>query len=305
MSQPRFSLVNPTSAFLVMIAVVVVGADEPRKPAAVSASTSAADTGQAQAKPAAVAASTAPTESAKPSYATHLTVLDASVKLEKEYDTSGNEYLVADKLSETQLEVRGRGIETKFQGSNQTGPKDPANYDGFTAFQILLEQGYFEHVDGIGFVATEKYKKLKGIGSGGGSEPASSGGQNKGGTSSWLDGSELKLTSESDREMVDPPKPESVAEDPSQKGGLFGATVDGDWDENEPEDPNSPAAKKRKLLGELNAQCHRSAAYAEWYNCIWTCWGEECTDACTRTYEQNKPQACRDADALTAELGDQ
>jgi hypothetical protein len=305
MSQPTSLLVKPAVVVFIALVAVGVNADEPRKPGAVAASSSAADTGAAQAKPAAVAASTAPREEAKPSYATHLEIIEADVKTNKEYDTSGNEYLVADQLSETQLAVRGRGIETEFQGSNQTGPKDPANYDGFTAFQILLEQGFFEHVDGIGFVATEKYKKLKGIGSGGGSEPAGGGGQNTGGKSSWLDGSDLKLTSESDRKMVDPAEPESVAEDPSQKGGIFGVTVDGEWEEHQREDPNSPEVKRRRLRDELNSKCQRTAAYAEWYNCIWTCWGDECTDECQRTYDRNKPQVCRDADALAAQLGDQ
>jgi hypothetical protein len=119
--------------------------------------------------------------------------------------------------------------------------------------------------------------------------------------------------------MVAPGGTESVAEDPSQKGGLFGYTVDGNWDTYDPNDPNTPEGKQRILqerLSELNRRCWATAEMAKYRTCSDNCSNaqftadgrilperaQRCRDECEAAFEQNKPQVCREADAVQAQL---
>jgi hypothetical protein len=92
-------------------------------------------------------------------------------------------------------------------------------------------------------------------------------------------------------------------EEPKESGRptLGGMTFDGPLENYNPDDPNTPEGK-RKILGELNDKCSRTAAWGTFWNCIWSCWGDECRDECSTTYERNKPQVCRDAETLAAQL---
>jgi len=297
------------------------GADDPKKPAAVSASKPATSSGTtAKPKPAAVQASSG---KEKATIATHIEVVDASVKLVKRYDSSGNEYKAATNISDVQLVVKGHGIQTEFAGTSQKSPNDPVNYDGQTAFQILVEQGYFEFKDGIGFIPTKKYAQIRDISSGSGNSQGSSNqggspGQGKG--TSFLDAAkDLKLTTTNDEKLVAPQKTESVAEDPSQQGGLFGYTIDDNWETYNPDDPNTPEGKRKLLktqLSELSGLCWDTPEATEYLGCneacndlLWSEYGkvssdkvEECRRNCKNGFQHNKPQVCRDADAVEAQL---
>ncbi|MFC2144660.1 hypothetical protein ACFLQM_03125, partial [Acidobacteriota bacterium] len=139
MKIPRTTLWLMVASVAIFLAAAVASADDPKKPAAISASTTSSTAGgaTASAKPAAVQAS-----SAKATVATHLEVVDFSVKL-KDADDSEGTYKRAQNLAEVRVTVKGHGIETEIAGSAPKGPGDSADYDGLTAFQILVEQGYF------------------------------------------------------------------------------------------------------------------------------------------------------------------
>ena len=275
-----------------LLAAAVASADDPKKPAAVGASKPAAAPGTtAKAKPAAVQAS-----SAKATVATHLKVVDASVKLVER--KKGNvTYLAASKIYDTHLIVKGHGIRGEFVGSGQKKPDNTTNYDGHTAFQILVEQGYFKYENGIGFIPTEKYAELRDISSGGSSTQDSNQQEGQGQKPSILGASDLNLTPAKNEKMVDPKTPESVVEHPSQKGGIFGYGFDGPLDTYNPNDPNTPEGKRKLLrdqLSELSRAC--------WDGKVSQDKVEECRRNCKAVFEQSKPEVCRETDAVQAQL---
>jgi hypothetical protein len=269
-----------------ILATTSAEADDTKKPAAVTASkTAAASATTTKAKPAAVAASTA-----QPSKRDEIELVHARVNIKDATDDYGIYHKVYDFSDKgTDIIIKSRGQEYELKGMD--------------AAQFLAREGYIVYRDGVGLIAADKLTKHLGIEdsstSGGG---GAAGSRDEGGTSSFMGvngGPDIK----SKTDMVDPGKPELVAEDPGKKGGIFGVTVDGDWEEYNPNDPNTPEGK-RKILSDLNDQCLRTAAWGEYWNCIWSCFGEECTAACLRTYEQNKPPVCQEAEALQAQLGD-
>jgi hypothetical protein len=193
------------------------------KPAAVAASKTGSGSGgtATSAIPGAVQVS-----KAKPTFGTHLKVAEAYVPLKMRKD--GTE--VAHSLDEVSVTITGRdGAEATYSDDEWSiDTSDMTSEGGVTAFQILVEQGLFRYVEGIGFIPTKEYWKVRGKtdASSGGGGAAGSGG--KGGSSSLLGagGSGIDVKSKKQTDMVDPGKPQSVAEDPSQSGtfgGLMGA----------------------------------------------------------------------------------
>ncbi len=83
----------------------------------------------------------------------------ASVQLELFKDIDGNNHFrVGGKgaLDKVKITVANRGVTAKYGGAGTVKEGDPSNYDGVTAFQVLVDQKLFEYKKGIGFVPTEK-----------------------------------------------------------------------------------------------------------------------------------------------------
>jgi hypothetical protein len=325
MKTHRTSVVLMVAALAVFLAVAKASADDPKKPAAIAASTASSSTSVASAKtkPAAVQASTAKASTKgstdKPlTLATHLYVKDAAVPLREKMGADGKVYKIATKLHEVDLTIEGHGTEATFGTTIKTkGEQDKQpEYEGLTAFQILVEQKYFEYVDGVGFVPTKSFAKFADIsvssGSGGENDTANNGNQNKN-TAPGL------LGVKGGPDFVAPPTPESVAEDPSQKGGLFGMGYDGPIDNYDPSDPNTPEGKRKILrdrLSELSRACWDTPEANEYLSCLDNCNNllfsdagrisqdrvDECRRNCKAIFERDKPQVCHDSDEVEAQL---
>ena len=214
------------SALVVLLAAAVASADDPKKPAAISASTSSSATSKApaSAKPAAVQASTGKTLGKLGEFglATHLEVVEAYVPL---MSREGDAKEVAYDLDKASVTVVGHdGVEATISLDEWENIRDGVDRGWATALQILVEQGYFKYEANVGFTPTDKYKTLRGTsvsGSNKQSDSPSTGQKNQ----VLGSGESLNLTPTNDSKMVDPGKNESVVEDPSQKGGLFGYTI--------------------------------------------------------------------------------
>ena len=304
------------SALVVLLAAAVASADDPKKPAAISASTSSSATSKApaSAKPAAVQASTGKTLGKLGEFglATHLEVVEAYVPLK--LNKAGIE-IVHDtaRISVTVMGHDGAEATISFDEWSVDLDRRPdlSNAGGLTALQILVEQKYVEYKEGVGFVPTQNYLNLRGI--------------KKDKPEKTLAGPKKPnkqdnfMGAEGGPDLVDPGKPESVAEDPSQKGGIFGYGFDGPLENYNPEDPNTPEGKKKVLrdrLSELSRLCWDTPEGKGYLSCNESCndllWSEygrvsqdkvdECRRNCKADFEQNKPRVCHESDAVTAEL---
>jgi hypothetical protein len=150
---------------------------------------------------------------------------------------------------------------------------------GADAIKYLASKGLIFHKNGVGWVATDRLKRFLGIG-----------------------------------EPDDPTKPKG-----SGRPTLGGMTYDGPLEDYNPDDPNTPEGKKKLLrerLSELSRQCAASVESAE----FWDCWREcsnllfaeygkisqdkvnKCENDCEAVFDQKKPQACREAEAVAAQL---
>lgn len=268
----------------VLLSVTALVSGDDKKPAAIAASTtgSTASGGTANAKPAAVQASTTKGSTEKPlSYATHLNIERFSVHLEEVNTAQWGKQLLARNLAEAELTVEGRGLQTKFAGSEK-GPNDPQRFDGLTAFQILVEQGCFVHHDGVGFILLDACKgfvrkkddrQKKYDEEAKDQSEAEKGEANqekkKGKTFMGSDG-DLDIKSDQQKKteegkMVDPAEPEVVADDPSQKGsfGLFGK----DWTVDE-----NCMAGRSKMYSDCTDRCKDAKLSSEEFG--------ECTEKC-------------------------
>jgi len=308
------------SALVVLLAAAVVSADAPKKPAAISASTSSSATSKARAraKPAAVQASTGKTLGKLGEFglATHLEVVDAYVPL---MNREGDGKEVAYDLDKASVTVVGHdGVEATISLDEWENIRDGVDRGWATALQILVEQGYFKYENGIGFIPTKDYKKLRGIKDDSGSDKSDS--PSTGSKNRILPSSvDFNLTPTDKTDMVDQGKNESVVEDPSQKGGIFGYGFDGPLENYNPDDPNTPEGKKKVLrdrLSELSRLCWDTPEGKGYLSCNESCndllWSEygrvsqdkvdECRRNCKADFEQNKPRVCHESDAVTAEL---
>jgi hypothetical protein len=164
---------------------------------------------------------------------------------------------------------------------------------GMDAVQLMVREGYLVYRDGVGLIATDKLTRLLGTEE----EPRIADASRKTGSEGTDAGTAAAAGAGQAPAGGRPSEPEGAKAD-----SVFGATFDDDLEEYNPNDPNTPEGRKKRLR-ELNDECTRSKAFGEFWNCIWSCFGDECRDACMATYEKNKPQVCRDADALAAELG--
>ena len=271
------------AALQVLLAAAVASADDPKKPAAIAASTTGTGSGGATAtgKPAAVQASTG-----KPSFATHLEVLEAYVPLRMRDD--GIE--VAQDLEKISVTVMGHdGVEATIAVDDWEWVLTGSEADGFTALQILVEQKYFKYEEGIGFVPTSNYKKIRGIKDDSG--PVKGNNQNKNEskntTPEFMGAKGGPDISSTQPLLVDPAKTESVAEDPSQQGtfgGLFGADFEVD---------EKCMAGRSKMYSDCTERCKKSRSSSEEYgDCVEKCskdslaaWGECPAPARTRADE--------------------
>jgi len=268
------------SALVVLLAAAVASADDAKKPAAVAASTSLPKTSGAPAsgKPAAVQASTG-----KPSFATHLEVVDASVKLVKRWDKNGNQYKAASTLTDVRLTVKGHGLTTKF-GEKKKGTKAPPEFEGLTAFQILVEQGYFKYQKDVGFIPTSKYATVRDISDGSGPVQGNDHNKNENKNRDTTPG---MFDVKGGPDLVDPEKTESVAEDPSQEG-TFGGLMGADFEVDE-----KCMAGRSKMYSDCTERCKNSRSSSEEYgDCVEKCsedalaaWGECPAPARTRADE--------------------
>ena len=81
----------------------------------------------------------------------------AWVQLELFEDKDGNNHFrVGGKgaLDKVKITVANRGVTAEYGGAGAVKEGDPSNYDGVTAFQVLVDQKLFEYKEGIGFVPT-------------------------------------------------------------------------------------------------------------------------------------------------------
>lgn len=144
-------------------------------------------------------------------------------------------------------------------------PNGDKQYLGPHAIKYLLDKGWIVRKERVGMVATDRLKRFLGIG-----ETPGSGGKKPG---------------------------------EAKRDSLGGMTFDYDLKEFKPDDPTTPEGK-RKILHDLEWQCLLTPEFGTFWNCIWSCWSDECRNACERAFDQNEPQVCRDADALAAQLGE-
>ena len=304
------------STLVVLSVAVGASADDPKKPAAISASTSSSATSKAPAsdKPAAVQASSGKTlgKLGPLGFATHLEVVEAYVPLK--LNKAGIE-IVHDtaRISVTVMGHDGAEATISFDEWSVDLDRRPdlSNAGGLTALQILVEQKYVEYKDGVGFVPTQNYLNLRGI--------------KKDKPEKTRDGPKKQnkqgnfMGAEGGPDLVDPGKPESVAEDRSQKGGIFGYGFEGPLENYNPDDPNTPEGK-RKVLRDRNSvlsrECNNTPESKEYWSCSENCsnllfaeYGkvthdkvDECRRNCKAVFEQNKPRVCHESDAVTAEL---
>lgn len=83
----------------------------------------------------------------------------ASVQLEIFKDSDkNNHFRVGGKgaLDKVKITVANRGVTAEYGGAGAVKEGDPSNYDGVTAFQVLVDQKFFKYEEGVGFVPTEK-----------------------------------------------------------------------------------------------------------------------------------------------------
>lgn len=234
-------------------------AADTKKPAAVAASEAGSGGAATKAKPAAVQASL---PKGSPTFATHLEILEAQVPLTTRQDSSGI-YDAAHNLSEVRITVRGQGVTTEIAGSAATGPNSPLDYDGLTAFQILLEQGYFVFRENVGFIPTEKGRQLLGIRDTSGDD----GGDRDKKTGPGLLGAKGGPDISSKKtDMVEPTAGEGVAQDPSQSG-TFGGLLGADWTVNE-----DCMARRSKMYSDCVERCKKAELSSEEFG--------KCTEKC-------------------------
>ncbi|MFC2144661.1 hypothetical protein ACFLQM_03130, partial [Acidobacteriota bacterium] len=158
-------------------------------------------------------------------------------------------------------------------------PEGEKQYLGADAIKYLAQKGWIFHKSGVGWIATDRLKRFLGIG-----------------------------------EPDEPEKPKG-----SGRPTLGGMTFDAPLQTYNPDDPNTPEGKKkilRERLWNLNRQCYDSPETTEYWNCRDACsallfaeYGKisqdrvnKCQSDCEAIYDQKKPQVCREAEAVAAQL---
>ena len=158
-------------------------------------------------------------------------------------------------------------------------PQGEKQYLGADAIRYLASKGWIFHKNGVGWVATDRLKRFLGIG--------------------------------------EPDEPEKKKD--SGRPTLGGMTFDGPLENYNPDDPNTPEGKRKILrdrLSKLSRECNNTPESSEYWSCWRSCsnllfseYGkisqdrvDKCENDCDAVFDQKKPQVCREAEAVAAQL---
>ena len=158
-------------------------------------------------------------------------------------------------------------------------PQGEKQYLGTDAIKYLARKGWIVHKGGVGWIASDRLKRFLGIG--------------------------------------EPDEPDKKKD--SGRDTIGGMTFDAPLKTYNPDDPNTPEGKKKILrdrLSKLSRQCYGTPESTEYWSCRENClnllfaeYGKisqdrvnTCQRDCDAIFEQKKPQVCREAEAVQAQL---